>query len=115
MKSELRLKDPKGGLTAAGRADFKRREGANLRPGVKGPADTPEKMRRKGWFLRSMFGHDRGTLVDEKGRPTRRALSAHAWGEPVPKTKEAAKKLADKGSRLLERYRRAKKSHSERK
>jgi hypothetical protein len=34
-------------------------------------------------------------------------------GEPVPRTKEAATKLAKKGSRLLERYWRAKKNKSE--
>ncbi|WP_353073564.1 DUF6321 domain-containing protein [Tunturiibacter gelidoferens] len=43
-------KDPKGGLTAAGREFYKKTEGANLKPGVKGKADTPEKMRRKGSF-----------------------------------------------------------------
>ncbi len=48
MKKKKRLKDPKGGLTAAGRAHFKKKEGANLKPGVKGAAHTPEKMRRKG-------------------------------------------------------------------
>jgi len=40
--------DPEGGLTAEGRKAFARKEDSNLRPGVKGPADTPEKMRRKG-------------------------------------------------------------------
>lgn len=100
-----KLKDPKGGLTAAGRAFYKRTEGANLRPGVRGPADTPMKMRRKGSFLVRFFSNPRGPLVDEKGRPTRLALSAAAWGEPVPKNMKSAKKLAAKGQRLLERYR----------
>ena len=97
-------KDPKGGLTAAGRAAFKKRDGSNLKPGVKGAADTPEKMRRKGSFLTRMFTHPRGPMVDEKGEPTRLALSAHAWGEPVPKTEAAAKKLAAKGAKLLKQY-----------
>lgn len=103
------LKDPAGGLTAAGRRAFNARDGSNLKPGVRGPADTPEKMRRKGSFLRRHFTTLRGPLLDEDGKPTRLALSAHAWGEPVPKTAAAAKKLADKGARLLERYQRAKK------
>ena len=103
------LKDPAGGLTAAGRRAFNARDGSNLKPGVRGPADTPEKMRRKGSFLRRHFTTLRGPLIDEDGKPTRLALSAHAWGEPVPKTAAAAKKLADKGARLLERYQRAKK------
>lgn len=107
-KKKAATKDPKGGLTAAGRAEFKKKEGSNLKPGVKGPADTPKKMKRKGSFLRRHFANPRGPMVDENGEPTRLALSAHAWGEPVPKTMAAAKKLADKGTRLLERYEKAK-------
>lgn len=103
------LKDPKGGLTAAGRKHFKHTEGANLKPGVKGAADTPEKMRRKGSFLRRHYATLRGPLVDEDGNPTRLALQARAWGEPVPRTATAAQKLADKGTRLLERYAKSKK------
>ncbi len=99
------LKDPKGGLTAAGREHFKKTEGANLKPGVKGAADTPEKMKRKGSFLRRHFANpDPGPMKDEKGKPTRRALSAQAWGEPVPSTPADVKKLAKKGSELLEKY-----------
>jgi hypothetical protein len=97
------IKDPKGGLTAEGRRYFARKEGAHLEPGVKGPTDTPEKMRRKGSFLRRHFAHPRGPLVSKSGEPTRLALSAHAWGESVPKTAAAARKLAAKGTRLLER------------
>ena len=99
------LKDPAGGLTAAGRAHFKKTEGANLKVGVKGPADTPEKQKRKGSFLRRHFANpDAGSLQDDAGKPTRHALSAQAWGEPLPKTKADAKKLADKGSELLDQY-----------
>lgn len=100
--------DPKGGLTAAGRKAFKARDGSKLKPGVTGPTDTPEKMRRKGSFLRRHFATLRGPLVNDAGQPTRLALSAHAWGEVVPRTLAAAKRLADKGTRLLEQYRRAK-------
>lgn len=107
------LKDPKGGLTAAGRAFFKRTEGANLKPGVRGPADTPEKMRRKGSFLTRFFTNPRGPMKDEKGRATRLALSAAAWGEPVPKNMEDAAALAAKGKRLLERYQNSKKKSDE--
>ena len=99
------LKDPKGGLTAAGRAHFKKTEGANLKPGVKGAADTPEKQQRKGSFLRRHFANENaGPLADDKGKPTRHALSAVAWGEPVPKTPGDVKKLAKKGTELLEQY-----------
>lgn len=103
------LKDPEGGLTAAGRAAYKRSEGANLKPGVKKPLAemTPEEMKRKGSFLRRHYANLRGPLVGDDGKPTRLALQAHAWGEPVPKTPEAARKLAEKGTRLLERYQKA--------
>jgi HK97 family phage prohead protease len=110
IKSDKPLKDPKGGLTAAGRAHFRRTEGANLKPGVKGPADTPMKMRRKGSFLTRFFTNPSGPMKDEKGRPTRLALSAAAWGEPVPKNMQDAARLAAKGRRLLERYENSKKS-----
>lgn len=116
-KSELvvkkaKLKDPKGGLTAAGRAHFNRTTGSNLKPGVKGKADTPEKMRRKGSFLTRFFTNPSGPMKDEKGRPTRLALSAAAWGEPVPSDRAAAARLAQKGRNLLERYENQKKKVS---
>lgn len=102
------LKDPKGGLTAAGREHFKQTEGANLKPGVKGAADTPEKQKRKGSFLRRHFANPNpGPMKDEKGKPTRRALSAQAWGEPTPSTAADVKKLANKGTELLEKYHQA--------
>lgn len=107
--AKKRLKDPKGGLTAAGRAHFKKKEGANLRPGVKGAANTPEKMRRKGSFLTRFFTNPSGPMQDDKGRPTRLALSAAAWGEPVPKNAQDAAALAAKGKRMLERYQNTKK------
>ena len=97
------LKDPAGGLTAAGRAAFRAKEGSHLRPGVKGAADTPEKQKRKGSFLRRHFAHPRGPMLKD-GEPPRLAQSAHAWGEPVPRTMADAKKLAAKGAKLLEQY-----------
>src|ERR1700759_2369749 len=106
-KKKALEKDPKGGLTAAGRKAFARKEGSHLRPGVKGPADTPEKMKRKGSFLTRHFTHPRGPMMKD-GQPTRLALSAHAWGEPVPKTMAAAARLAAKGRRLLDRYQQTK-------
>ena len=93
-------KDPKGGLTAAGRKTFNEATGGHLRPGVKGAADTPEKKRRKGSFLTRHFTTPPGPVVKD-GEPTRQALQAAAWGEPVPKTEEDEKKLAAKGRELL--------------
>ena len=104
---DKKTKNPEGGLSQAGREYFKKTEGANLKPGVTGPADTPEKQKRKGSFLRRHFANPRGPM-EKDGEPTRLALSAHAWGEPVPKTMAAAKKLADKGTKLLEQYQKSK-------
>jgi hypothetical protein len=70
---------------------------------------TPQDVRRKGSWAVRFYGRKKlPPLVDRNGRPTRRALSAHAWGEPVPKTVAAARRIAKKGERLLQRYRRIK-------
>jgi hypothetical protein len=110
-RASAREKDPRGGLTAAGRKAFARKQGAHLRPGVTKPESemTPHEMRRKGSWAVRFYGRAKlPPLVDAKGQPTRHALSAHAWGEPVPKTVAAARRIAAKGERLLARYRRAK-------
>jgi hypothetical protein len=107
--AKRRDKDPHGGLTAAGRKAFARKQGAHLRPGVTRKASemTPQDMRRKGSWAVRFYGRKKlPPLVDGRSRPTRHALSAHAWGEPVPETEAAARRIATKGKRLLERYRR---------
>lgn len=100
---ERKLKNPKGGLTAAGRAHYKRTEGANLKPGVKNvsKASDGEKKRWARWAVR-FYTNPRGPMTDEKGRPTRLALMANAWGTPVPKTREAAQAIAARGQRILD-------------
>jgi hypothetical protein len=105
----MAIKDPKGGLTAEGRAYFKRKEGANLKPGVKGAADTSEKMKRKGSFLTRFYTNPSGPLKKSNGDPTRLALAARAWGEAAPSTPAAAARLAAKGRALLKRYEASKK------
>ena len=67
-------KNPKGGLNAAGRAHFKKTEGANLKPPVKSGTDP----RRVSFAAR--FSGMKGPMKDEKGRPTRKALALKAWG-----------------------------------
>ena len=67
-------KDPRGGLTAAGRRYFKRTEGLNLKPPVKS-GDNP----RRASFLARM-GASKGPDRDSKGKPTRKLLSLRAWG-----------------------------------
>jgi hypothetical protein len=101
-------KDPAGGLTASGRSKYNKATGSNLKPGVTGSADTPEKMRRKGSFLTRFFTNPSGPMKDDNGKPTRLALSAAAWGEPVPQNTEDAARLAAKGRNLLEKYKNTK-------
>lgn len=106
-----RAKDPKGGLTAAGRKKFKRTEGANLKPGVQKTESemTPAEMRRKGSWAARFYGR-KGKLPPLKkknGEPTRYALTAAAWGEQVPTTVAGARKIAAKGRRLLAKYKRS--------
>jgi hypothetical protein len=107
------IKDPQGGLTAAGRRAFKRKDGANLKPGVTTPMRemTPAEMRRKGSWAARFYGREGELppLKKKNGEPTRFALTAAAWGEPVPKTEAAARRIAAKGRKLLERYHQLKK------
>jgi hypothetical protein len=94
MSDKKPLKNPKGGLTAAGRKAF----GGNLKPGVKNysKASTSDKKRWISWALR-FYGQDNyPPLKDEKGRPTRFALTAAAWGEPVPQNEAEARAIAAK-------------------
>jgi Domain of unknown function (DUF6321) len=100
-------KNPRGGLTAAGRKAFAKKQGAHLKPGVTKPEAEMSltEMRRKGsWAVRFYGRKDLPPLRDGNGNPTRHALSAHAWGEPVPTTVAAARKIAKKGERLLAKY-----------
>ena len=111
-------KNPKGGLTAAGRRHYRRKEGAHLKPGVKKSRSrmTPQEMKRKGSWAVRFYGR-RGTLPplkDRNGKPTRFALTAAAWGEPVPRTVAAARRIAAKGRRLLKAYQRSLKSQGRR-
>lgn len=72
--------NPKGGLNAAGRAHFKRTEGANLKPPVSAGAakKSPKAAARRKSFCARMGGVA-GPMKDEKGRPTRKALALRKW------------------------------------
>ena len=97
-------KNPEGGLNAKGRASLKA-QGHDIKPGVKGPANTPEKLKRKGSFLSRMFGPGApGSMKADNGEPSRRALSAKAWGEPVPSDDAGRARLYAKGQAMLKRY-----------
>jgi hypothetical protein len=69
-------KDPKGGLNAKGRASAKK-EGMNLKPPAPNPKTKADAGRRKSFCAR--MGGMPGPMKDDKGRPTRKALSLKAW------------------------------------
>lgn len=70
-------KDPEGGLNAKGRASYNRETGGNLKPPAPNPKTKEDAARRKSFCAR-MSGMP-GPMKDEKGRPTRKALSLKAW------------------------------------
>lgn len=102
----LSIRDPQGGLTAKGRAHFKRTEGANLKPGVKNyaSASPADKKRWISWARRFYGRSDMPPMTKPNGEPTRMALTAAAWGMPVPRTESAARaigRLAEKRAAAL--------------
>ena len=80
-----KYQNPKGGLNAAGRAHFKRKEGSNLKAPVKKGVNP----RRVSFAAR--FAGMKGPMKDSKGRPTRKALALKKWGFG---SVEAARKFA---------------------
>jgi len=70
-------KDPKGGLNAKGRASYNRETGGTLKPPAPNPKNEKDAARRKSFCAR-MTGMP-GPMKDEKGKPTRKALSLKAW------------------------------------
>jgi Domain of unknown function (DUF6321) len=77
VRKAAKTRDPKGGLTAAGRAEFKRKQGSNLKPGVKKTMSemTPDEMRRKGSWAARFYGRETlPPLTDRKAsRPASRS------------------------------------------
>ena len=72
MRKEHKSKT--GGLTAAGRAHFKRTEGANL----KAPVPKGKNPRRVSFAAR--FAGMKGPMKKPDGSPTRKALALKKWG-----------------------------------
>jgi len=69
-----KYQNPKGGLNAAGRAHFKKKDGSNL----KAPVPKGKNPRRISFAAR--FAGMKGPMKDSKGRPTRKALALKKWG-----------------------------------
>ena len=73
-------KNPKGGLSAAGRRKYNNATGGNLKPPVSSSEakKSPKSAARRKSFCARMGGV-KGPMKDEKGRPTRKALALRAW------------------------------------
>jgi hypothetical protein len=69
-------KSPAGGLNAKGRASAKK-QGMDLKPPAPNPK-TKKDAARKNSFCARMGGMP-GPLKDDKGKPTRKALSLKRW------------------------------------
>ncbi len=79
-KYRYKCQNPEGGLNAKGRAYFKNKEGANLKPPVsaKQASKSPKAAARRKSFCARMGGMP-GPMKDSKGRPTRKALALKKW------------------------------------
>ena len=88
MKKEHKSKT--GGLTAAGRAHFKRTEGANLKAPVKKGVNP----RRVSFAAR--FAGMKGPMKKPDGSPTRKALALRKWGF---RSEESARNFAQKNKK----------------
>ena len=71
-------KNPKGGLTAKGRAKYNRATGSNLKAPVTEKSPTGKRAARRKSFCARMKGV-KGPMKDSKGRPTRKALALRRW------------------------------------
>ena len=65
-----------GGLNAKGRASAKK-QGMNLKPPAPNPKNKKDAGRKKSFCAR--MGGMPGPMKDEKGKPTRKALSLKKW------------------------------------
>jgi len=82
--------NPSGGLNAAGRAYYNRKEGSNL----KSPVKSGTNPRRVSFAAR--FGGMAGSLLSKSGKPTRLKLALRAWGFS---NKEEARAFANKNKK----------------
>ena len=73
-------KNPKGGLTQAGRDKYNKATGGNLKPPVskEEAKKSPTAAKRRKSFCARMEGA-KGPLKDEKGKPTRKKLALDKW------------------------------------
>lgn len=78
-KGHFRSTESGAGMTAKGVAAYNRKTGGNLKTAVTGKVKPGSKAagRRKSFCAR--MGGMKGPMKDEKGRPTRKAMSLRRW------------------------------------
>ncbi len=101
-------KSRKGWLTREWVAKYNRETWSNIKMWVRGTPKTQEDFRRKWSFLTRFYKNPSWPLKDKNWKPTRLALAANAWWEPVPTSSEATERLARKWNILLNKAKRMK-------
>ena len=78
-KGHFRSTESGAGMTSKGVAAYNRKTGGNLKTAVTGKVKPGSKAagRRKSFCAR--MGGMKGPMKDEKGRPTRKAMSLRRW------------------------------------
>jgi hypothetical protein len=95
-------KNPEGGLNEKGRASL-RAQGHDIRPPAPHPKTEKDAKRRKSFCAR--MSKNPGPMKDEKGRPTRKALSLRKWNCADGGAVDAALKLATGGKAVWDKPR----------
>lgn len=93
-----------GGLKPSEIKDKNSKEGTNMKPGVLNYAKSSEsdKKRWVNWATRFYGRKKYPPLKDEKGNPTRFALTAERWGEKIPTTEKEARAIYKKALKRKE-------------
>ncbi len=79
---------------------------SRAKPATKRTGGSLGEAKHKGhWSFRFDAGRRLPRLVDGDGKPMRFSLTPKSWGDILPRTMAAARRIAAKGRRLFKRYR----------
>lgn len=116
QKLKISSNPRRGGLSKRKIAEYNKKTGSNLKPGVSKKPVTLEDLKRKGsWAIRhykrlnSPNKLNMSPLKNKKGELLPFSTQAIVWGERPPKTREDQKKLVRLGEGLLRKYQKLKK------
>jgi hypothetical protein len=115
-KVKIRSNPRRGGWSKKKIADYNKKTGSRLKPGVSKKPVTLEDLKRKGsWAIRhykrlnSPNKLNMSPLKNKKGELLPFSTQAIVWGEKPPKTRKDQKKLVKLGENLLKKYQKLKK------